>query len=32
MRKIGMRPAGKMIRAAPARGAPRETLEFVLTG
>lgn len=32
MRKIGMRAAGKMMRAAPARGAPRETLEFVLTG
>jgi len=32
IRRIGMRPAGRMMRAAPARGAPRETLEFVLTG
>lgn len=31
-RKLGMRPAGKLLRAAPARGAPNETLEFVLTG
>ncbi|MBL8832703.1 MAG: GNAT family N-acetyltransferase [Rhodospirillales bacterium] len=31
-RRIGMRPAGRMTRAAPARGAPIETLEFVLTG
>ena len=30
-RKLGMRPAGKMMRAQPARGTPRETLEFVLT-
>jgi RimJ/RimL family protein N-acetyltransferase len=30
-RKLGMRPAGKMMRAQPARGMPRETLEFVLT-
>lgn len=29
-RKLGMRPAGKMMRAQPARGTPRETLEFVL--
>ena len=31
VRKLGMRPAGKLMRAHPARGAPRETLEFVLT-
>ncbi len=31
-RKIGMRPAGRLVRSAPARGAPVETLEFVLTG
>ena len=31
-RRIGMRPAGKLLRSAPARGAPMETLEFVLTG
>ncbi len=31
-RRIGMRPAGRMMRSAPARGAPMETLEFVLTG
>jgi RimJ/RimL family protein N-acetyltransferase len=31
-RRIGMRPAGRLLRAAPARGAPMETLEFVLTG
>lgn len=30
-RKLGMRPAGKLMRAQPARGQPRETLEFVLT-
>jgi RimJ/RimL family protein N-acetyltransferase len=30
-RKLGMRPAGKLMRAQPARGSPRETLEFVLT-
>lgn len=30
-RKLGMRPAGKMMRAQPARGHARETLEFVLT-
>jgi RimJ/RimL family protein N-acetyltransferase len=29
-RKLGMRPAGTMMRAQPARGRPRETLEFVL--
>ncbi len=31
-RRIGMRPAGRLVRAAPARGGPMETLEFVLTG
>ncbi len=31
-RRIGMRPAGRLVRSAPARGAPIETLEFVLTG
>ena len=31
VRKLGMRPAGRLVRAQPARGAPRETLEFVLT-
>lgn len=30
-RKLGMRPAGRLMRAQPARGNPRETLEFVLT-
>jgi RimJ/RimL family protein N-acetyltransferase len=29
-RKLGMRPAGTMMRAQPARSTPRETLEFVL--
>jgi 8-oxo-dGTP diphosphatase len=30
-RKLGMRPAGRLLRAQPARGHPAETLEFVLT-
>ena len=29
--KLGMRPAGRSLRAQPARGAPLETLEFRLT-
>ena len=30
-RKLGMRSAGRLLRAQPARGHPVETLEFVLT-
>ncbi len=31
VRKLGMRRSGRLFRAQPARGAPIETLEFVLT-
>lgn len=30
-RKLGMRGAGRLLRAQPARGQPLETLEFALT-
>jgi len=30
-RKLGMRAAGRLMRAQPARGSPCETLEFALT-
>jgi RimJ/RimL family protein N-acetyltransferase len=30
-RKLGMRPAGRLVRTQPARGVPLETVEFAMT-